>query len=85
MKEIIKLISEALEDEKALATVTLDRLKEIRRDANNGGLDEDSCELWAYEIELVVEVMDQQKFPKDYAILSKLLELLEEGMGDGWI
>lgn len=66
------LIAASLSKE-GLARITVDYLKEISRAFN-----ESDIEGYDYELELILEVFDKNRFPTDYKILTELAEIIEE-------
>lgn len=75
VKSLKKLISNSLEKE-GLANITVGYLKEIRRALNASDIE--GIEGYDYELELILEVFDKNRFPADYKILTELAETIEE-------
>jgi len=74
-KDLKTFIAASLSKE-GLAQITVDYLKEIRRAFNESDIE--GIEGYDYELELILEVMDKNRFPDDYKILTELAEVLEE-------
>jgi hypothetical protein len=77
MDQLKQFVNDFLKSTDDYADITIDYFQEVKRSINQGDIEEGNDADYPYELGNILEVMDQQRFPNDYKMLSQLNELLE--------